>query len=91
MVVFDGGGGSNMGWICSKDGCGFWWGGGFAIGFLDLDFVAVSLAGFCGRWWWWVLIWDRFAVGVIVVSDVVVVLLWVFWIWVLLEDLSFVL
>ena len=91
MVVFDGGGGSNMGWICNRDGCGFLWGGGFAIGFLDLDFVAVGLAGFCGRWWWWVLIWDRFAVGVIVGSDVVVVLLWVFWIWVLLEDLSFML
>lgn len=23
MVVFDGGGGSDMGWICSRDGCGF--------------------------------------------------------------------
>ena len=39
--------GSNLGLICSG-GCEFQCGGGFAMGFLDLGFVAMGLARFYG-------------------------------------------
>ena len=45
----------DLGWILQWGGCGFRYGGGFVMDFWDLGFVAVSLAGFCGRggFWWW--------------------------------------
>ena len=43
--------GFDLGWICSGGGCGFRCGDWFAVHFLDLDFIDVGLAGFCGRRW----------------------------------------
>ena len=52
-----------LGLICSGGGCEFQCDGGFAMGFLDLGFVAMGLARFCGQRWFMVVV-------VVVCSDI---------------------
>ena len=60
--------GSNLGLICSG-GCEFQCGGGFAMGFLDLGFVAMGLVRFCGQRWFLVVVVVCFDMGWICGGD----------------------